>query len=131
MRKRGRPKGTGYDDSLAIGRVFALMRMLGMSRRSAIIQVVGVDQLRRIEMKMAASSLVRNGIWRTWMTEDDGMVPTSLEDSDEVCERNGILRLSFYRPGIRLGPTQSNTLNPFADPTPEIMELMKRFVSLG
>lgn len=33
--------------------------------------------------------------------------------SNEECERNGILRLSFLRFPMPGGPTQSNTLNPF------------------
>ncbi|WP_408902913.1 hypothetical protein [Methylobacterium radiotolerans] len=61
MRKTGRPRGSGYDDAAAIAKVLDLMREEGATRRSAIIRVCGPDQLRRLEMKMAARGIARNG----------------------------------------------------------------------
>lgn len=142
MRKRGRPTGTGYDDSNAIGRVLDLMRLHGMSRRSAIIRIAGIDQLRRIEMKMRTSSLVPNGIWTNQMIDNDRMVPMSFllqgeqfnaliqsiaDLSDEECDRIGILRMSMHRHGIQVEPAQINTFNPFGDPTSSCLEIMKLF----
>lgn len=144
MRKRGRPTGTGYDDSVAIARVRWVMFLQGMSRRSAIIRIAGIDQLRRIEMKMSASSLVQNGIWRNRMLEDDRTVPMSLpfllqpeqyyaliqsivDLTDEECYRKGILRMSMHRHGMQVEPARLNTLNPFGDPTPACLEIAKLF----
>lgn len=61
MRKTGRPLGSGYDDTAAIGKILSLMQEEGATRRSAIIRVCGLQQLRRIEMKMAARGRPRNG----------------------------------------------------------------------
>lgn len=56
MARRGRPRGSGYDDVQAIAQVVEIMRSEGLSRRSAIIRVCGLEQLRRIERKMTASA---------------------------------------------------------------------------
>ncbi len=61
MRKTGRPPGSGYDDADAIRRILELMQEERATRRSAIIRVCGHDQLRRLEMKMAARGVARNG----------------------------------------------------------------------
>lgn len=71
MRKRGRPKGSGYDDVGVIGRVLALMVAEGLSRRSAIIRICGLDQLRRIEVKMSACARDLTTNWRRTMDADD------------------------------------------------------------
>lgn len=70
MRRRGRPKGSGYDDFAAIDHVCAVMRIEGVSRRSAIIRICGPDQLRRIEVKMTALAHDTPGNWRQDMVEN-------------------------------------------------------------
>lgn len=102
MRKRGRPRGTGYDDLAAIARVFGLMRTDGMSRRSAIIRVCGVDQLRRIEMKMAHLSNEPNGPWRRPMREDDRTVPFPSADVPDPYEHR-LAALRVAAPGTVVG----------------------------
>lgn len=69
MRKTGRPRGSGYDDAEAIRRILELMQEERATRRSAIIRVCGPDQLRRLEMKMAASGVARNGRSRKMTSE--------------------------------------------------------------
>lgn len=69
MRKTGRPRGSGYDDADAIRRILELMQEERATRRSAIIRVCGPDQLRRLEMKMAASGVARNGRSRKMTSE--------------------------------------------------------------
>lgn len=81
MRLRGRPKGSGYDDATVIDRVFELMRSEGLSRRSAIIRICGLDQLRRIEFKMTALSRDLSITWRRTMETTDRK-----ERTDEIAD---------------------------------------------
>ena len=71
MRRRGRPKGSGYDDTTVIDRVVELMRSERMSRRAAIIRICGLDQLRRIEVKMTAFANDLALSWRRTMEAND------------------------------------------------------------
>jgi len=57
--RRGRPRGSGYDDRDRIEAVTRLMRS-GLSRRAAILSLFGPDQLRRIEMKMRAIAMAKS-----------------------------------------------------------------------
>lgn len=148
MPKRGRPKGTGYDDAGFIGQVLDLMVVEGVSRRSAIIRVCGFDQLRRIEMKMAAVPRLHGTEGSGAMSIDEGIlhVPllrrisdTSAFDyieaamSEGICvtfgdvrslaaaKREDVLVMSFMANPIDRGtPHRSNTLNPFAGPFPDL-----------
>lgn len=147
MRKRGRPRGSGYDDAGAIGQVLDLMVVEGLSRRSAIIRICGFDQLRRIELKMAAiaRALSATGSYAMSVNEETSAAPLGgkvydicLSDVLEAAERHGfrllfgddsglaakkedILVMSFMANPIDLGtPQRSDTLNPFAGPFPDL-----------
>lgn len=111
MRKTGRPLGSGYDDTAAIGKILSLMQEEGATRRSAIIRVCGHDQLRRLEMKMAARGVVRNegsmkmttrSVWDLGhrIGVDEGgttvvLAPKELQGSVLALGRDGVDRSSF------------------------------------
>lgn len=148
MPKRGRPKGSGYDDAGAIGQVLDLMVVEGVSRRSAIIRVCCFDQLRRIEMKMAAVPRLHGTEGSGAMSIDEGTlhVPLLRRTPDMspfdyfeaamgggICVTFGdvrslaaakwedVLAMSFIANPIDFGtPHRSNTLNPFAGPCPDL-----------
>lgn len=147
MPKRGRPKGTGYDDAGFIGQVLDLMTVERLSRRSAIIRICGFDQLRRIELKMAAiaRTLSATGSYAMSVNEENSAASLGgkiydicLSDVLEAAERQGfrllfgddpglaakkedMLVMSFMANPIDLGtPHRSNTLNPFAGPFPDL-----------
>jgi hypothetical protein len=56
MTRRGRPRGSGYDDAGRIAHVRRAMAT-GLTRRAAILMTCGHDQLRRMEMKMTAADV--------------------------------------------------------------------------
>lgn len=148
MPKRGRPKGTGYDDAGAIGQVLDLMVVEGVSRRSAIIRICGFDQLRRIEMKMAAVLRLHGTKGSGAMSVDEGTlhVPLLRRIADMspfdcfeaamgggICitfgdvrslvaaKKQDVLVMSFMANPIDRGtPHRSNTMNPFAGPFPDL-----------
>ncbi len=111
MRKTGRPLGSGYDDTAAIRKIFSLMQEEGATRRSAIIRVCGHDQLRRLEMKMAARGVARNegstkmttrSVWGVGhrIGVDEGgttvvLAPRELQGSVLALGRDGVDRTSF------------------------------------
>lgn len=148
MPKRGRPKGSGYDDAGAIGQVIDLMAVEGLSRRSAIIRICGFDQLRRIELKMAAVPRLHGTKGSGAMSVNEGTLQAPLlrripdmSPFDYVeaamgggifvtfgdvrsladAKREDVLVMSFMANPIDLGsPHRSNTLNPFAAPFPDL-----------
>jgi hypothetical protein len=112
MGRIGRPRGTGCDDLLRIVRIRRRMRDRGATRRAAIIGLYGLDQLRRLEKKMASideSEIHERLIERLPAAASDG----TMNELMEAFEDEGFLVL---RTPWRMASEHraSNTLNPFA-----------------
>jgi hypothetical protein len=113
MPATGRPRGTGYDDLLKIVRIRAHMKATGCSRRASIIELYGLDQLRRLEKKMAALDPAQI----PEMLNSRLRSAQALAEQDETISAlmdEGFLVLRGCWHNATGQHLASNTLNPFA-----------------